>query len=68
MAKRMLYIAQCEGMTAQDAALKELATQANQDLRLALGQLQMWRLRRSAIRCVGGRAAAWSGVAVGASS
>jgi hypothetical protein len=47
----MLMVAASEGLKVNEAAMKELAVQANQDIRLLLGQLQMWRLRRDQIRC-----------------
>ena len=59
----MARIAAEEGLSANAATLKELAAQANQDIRLVLGQLQMWRLGRAAMRCV--RVCVLGGVLVG---
>ena len=46
----MTAIAAREGLAVNDAAMRELASQANQDLRLVLGQLQMLRRRAAAVR------------------
>jgi replication factor C subunit 1 len=50
IAARLAAVARNEGMQVNDAALTELAAQANQDIRLVLGQLQMWRLSRSVVK------------------
>lgn len=49
MAKRLMHIAQAEGLQVKEIALEELAERVNGDIRLALNQLQYMSLSMSAI-------------------
>lgn len=49
VARRLMTIAKAEGLTVNDATLRELARAGGGDIRLLLGQLQMIRLRTSAL-------------------
>lgn len=41
MAKRLAYVAKCEGLQIADNALEELAERVNGDMRMAINQLQV---------------------------
>ncbi|XVE68531.1 hypothetical protein DITRI_Ditri09bG0075500 [Diplodiscus trichospermus] len=51
MAKRLMQVANAEGLQVNEIALEELAERANGDMRMALNQLQYMSLSMSVVKC-----------------